>query len=130
MCPPDYFDVCFNQNGYVVRMLIQMIFVFVENLYSQEKRRIEIQDHSRFSVAHYTGRVTYDSKSMPEKNRDYLPPEIIETLRNSENSVVSNLFINKLNRGGNLMSAEEAKSTKFRFMSKVRIRTIFIPQYK
>lgn len=30
-----------------------------------------------FSVAHYTGKVTYDCRDMADKNRDFLPPEMV-----------------------------------------------------
>lgn len=30
-----------------------------------------------FSVAHYTGKVTYDCREMADKNRDFLPPEMV-----------------------------------------------------
>ena len=30
-----------------------------------------------FSVAHYTGKVTYDVRNMADKNRDFLPPEMV-----------------------------------------------------
>ena len=56
-----------------------------------------------FSVAHYTGTVPYNSKEMPDKNRDFLPPELIETMRDSENPIVRMMFTNKLDRTGNLI---------------------------
>lgn len=56
---------------------------------------------------------------MPEKNRDFLPPEIIETMRRSRNPIISSLFSNKLDRNGNLLSAEETKLTRFVLLSKV-----------
>lgn len=30
-----------------------------------------------FSVAHYTGKVTYDCREMADKSRDFLPPEMV-----------------------------------------------------
>lgn len=92
---------------------------FIENLYSQEKQRVQVKDNQKFSVAHYTGRVIYDSKRMPEKNRDFLPSEIIETMRSSGNPIISKLFTNKLDKTGNLIFSEERKSTRFKVISKV-----------
>lgn len=60
-----------------------------------------------FSVAHYTGKVTYDSRDMPEKNRDFVPPEMVETLRASHNAVVKVMFTNQLSKTGNLTVANE-----------------------
>lgn len=55
-----------------------------------------------FCVAHYTGKVSYDTNDITEKNRDFLPPEMVETLRRSNNSVIRTLFTNQLSRSGNL----------------------------
>lgn len=55
-----------------------------------------------FSVAHYTGRVSYDVRDFPAKNRDFLPPEVVDTLRGSANVIVKTLFTNALTKTGNL----------------------------
>lgn len=93
--------------------------MIADNLYSQDKFRIQIKDNTNFYVAHYTGRVMYDCKKMPEKNRDFLPPEIIETMRRSGNPTISHFFSSKLDRNGNLISVEESRPTRFRLASKV-----------
>lgn len=31
---------------------------------------------NEFSIAHYTGKVTYNAQDLPEKNRDFVPPEV------------------------------------------------------
>lgn len=69
-----------------------------------------------FSIAHYTGKVSYDAKEMPDRNRDFVPPEIIETLRLSKNPIVKSFFTNKLSKMGNLYVSfdEESKKTKRR----------------
>lgn len=33
-----------------------------------------------FSVAHFAGKVTYDVRNMVDKNRDFLPPEMVINL--------------------------------------------------
>ncbi|CAG2068464.1 unnamed protein product, partial [Timema podura] len=43
--------------------------------------RLRAIGRHEFTVAHYTGKVTYDTTEMADKNRDFLPPEMIETLR-------------------------------------------------
>lgn len=60
-----------------------------------------------FSVAHYTGRVTYDARDMPDKIRDFVPPEMVETLRASNNAVIKVLFTNPLSKTGNLTVAND-----------------------
>lgn len=56
-----------------------------------------------FSIAHFTGRVSYNSKEMSDKNRDFLPAEVIETLRESANPIIRSLFLNKLDKTGCLV---------------------------
>lgn len=55
-----------------------------------------------FCISHYTGQVTYDVKNMPDKNRYFLPPELIDTFRLSDNPIIRALFMSKLNKFGNL----------------------------
>ncbi|GBP33660.1 Neither inactivation nor afterpotential protein C [Eumeta japonica] len=55
-----------------------------------------------FSVAHYTGRVNYDARGMADKNKDFLPPEMISTMRASTSIAIQELFRNKLTKTGNL----------------------------
>lgn len=55
-----------------------------------------------FTVAHYTGKLAYDASEISEKNRDFLPPEMIETLRQANVTIVKELFTNQLTRSGNL----------------------------
>lgn len=73
-----------------------------------------------FSVAHYTGKVTYDARDMPDKNRDFVPPEMVETLRASNNSVVKVLFTNALSKTGNLTLANEQQPGKSRDANKIK----------
>ncbi|XP_076279257.1 STKc_myosinIII_N_like and MYSc_Myo21 domain-containing protein ninaC isoform X3 [Lasioglossum baleicum] len=55
-----------------------------------------------FTVAHYTGKVMYDSSEIAEKNRDFIPPEMIETFRQSSLLPIKEMFTNKLTKSGNL----------------------------
>lgn len=63
---------------------------------------IKLSGSHEFSVAHFTGKVNYDAREMADKNKDFLPPEMIETLRVSSNATVQQLFKNKLTKTGNL----------------------------
>lgn len=58
-----------------------------------------------FTVAHYTGKVMYNARDFVEKNRDFLPPEMLETMRLSEESIVKICFSNPLSKSGNLTMA-------------------------
>ncbi|CAH1975462.1 unnamed protein product [Acanthoscelides obtectus] len=90
-----------------------------DNICNQEKQKVFIYDASSFTIAHYTGKVTYNCNEMASKNRDFLPPEIIETMRMSENPIISMLFTNKLDRTGNLiLSFEEFRKNRYNFSSK------------
>ncbi|KAK2587108.1 hypothetical protein KPH14_002873 [Odynerus spinipes] len=55
-----------------------------------------------FTVAHYTGKLIYDASDIVEKNRDFVPPEMIETFRQSPFEAVKQMFTNKLTKSGNL----------------------------
>ena len=58
-----------------------------------------------FTVAHYTGKVTYDARDMIDKNRDFLPPETVETMRTSQEDIIRICFTNQLSKSGNLTMA-------------------------
>ncbi|XP_044266503.1 neither inactivation nor afterpotential protein C isoform X2 [Tribolium madens] len=98
-----------NQNAkYVIN--------FIENC---EKKFVKVVGKLEFSVAHYTGKVTYTACDICDKNRDFLPVEVIETLRLSDNSIVRSLFTNKLNKTGNLIVLNGATDkSKYKFAPK------------
>lgn len=71
---------------------------------------IKLSGSHEFSVAHFTGKVNYDAREMADKNKDFLPPEMIETMRSSTNVIVQQLFKNKLTKTGNLtVSSDQPK---------------------
>ncbi|XP_046961728.1 neither inactivation nor afterpotential protein C isoform X1 [Vanessa cardui] len=72
---------------------------------------VKISGNHEFSVAHYTGKVNYDAREMADKNRDFLPPEMIETMRASTNLNLQQLFKNKLTKSGNLTAASNQSPT-------------------
>lgn len=57
-----------------------------------------------FTVQHYAGRVSYDVTSFLEKNRNFLPHEVVQLLRSSRNPTVQFLFNCPLTKTGNLYS--------------------------
>ncbi|XP_023311142.1 neither inactivation nor afterpotential protein C [Anoplophora glabripennis] len=96
------------------------------NIQNLEKTKIMVYDTLKFSVTHYTGTVSYNVKDMPEKNRDFLPPEIIDTMRNSQNCAISMFFTNKLEKCGNLyIPMEKAKKIKYAFTEKLSSKNHF-----
>ncbi|CAH2233552.1 jg13186 [Pararge aegeria aegeria] len=66
---------------------------------------VKLSGSHEFCVAHYTGKVNYDAREMADKNKDFLPPEMIETMRASTNLTLQQLFKNKLTKTGNLTAA-------------------------
>ncbi|XP_053672779.1 neither inactivation nor afterpotential protein C [Anopheles nili] len=81
----------------------------IESIHTNKSPFIKRSSGHEFTVAHYTGRITYDARGMPDKNRDFIPPEMVETLRASGESIIKIMFSNQLSRTGNLtMAAEEA----------------------
>lgn len=58
-----------------------------------------------FTIAHYTGKINYDARDLIEKNRDFLPPEMVETLRSSSEHILRVGFTNPLSKSGNLTMA-------------------------
>ncbi|KAF6215406.1 hypothetical protein GE061_010158 [Apolygus lucorum] len=73
----------------------------------KEGNHVKAANEEEFTVAHYTGKVTYNAISMCSKNRDFLPPELTEVMRTSTDPVVKQLFTNKLSRTGNVTIMQE-----------------------
>ncbi|KAM4620654.1 unconventional myosin-XIX [Polymixia lowei] len=48
-----------------------------------------------FTVAHYAGKVNYQIEGMMEKNKDPVPPELINLLQKSENPLLHQVFADK-----------------------------------
>lgn len=76
---------------------------FLEYISNMDCGHITTSKHMEFSISHYTGTINYNAKEMPDKNRDFLPPEIVETMRCSNNAIIKTLFTGKLNKCGNLI---------------------------
>ncbi|KAJ1530956.1 hypothetical protein ONE63_005792 [Megalurothrips usitatus] len=58
-----------------------------------------------FAVCHYAGRVVYQAEGFLEKNRNFLPPEVIQVVRRSSIPAVRFLFQCPITRTGNLYAA-------------------------
>ncbi|KAG1655877.1 Myosin-IIIb [Nymphon striatum] len=57
---------------------------------------------STFQIRHYAGKVIYGTGQFLEKNRNYVPQEMIQLLRQSKSKLVGELFHCPLTRTGNL----------------------------
>ncbi|KAG7311754.1 hypothetical protein JYU34_002814 [Plutella xylostella] len=103
-------------------------FIMTSIRNSSKAPYIKLSGSHEFSVAHYTGKVSYDAREMADKNKDFLPPEMIETMRASVNETVQQLFRNKLTKTGNLtvtsnqpkVSVAKSKNEKEMANSKAR----------
>ncbi|XP_017859556.1 PREDICTED: neither inactivation nor afterpotential protein C [Drosophila arizonae] len=75
-----------------------------------EKHSQFVKKHTatELSVAHYTGRIIYDTRAFTDINRDFVPPEMIETFRSSLDESVMLMFTNQLTKAGNLTMPFEA----------------------
>ncbi|XP_005188793.2 neither inactivation nor afterpotential protein C [Musca domestica] len=69
-----------------------------------EKSSQFVKKHTatEISVAHYTGRIVYDTRAFTDINRDFVPPEMIEAFRSSMDENVMVMFTNQLTKAGNL----------------------------
>ncbi|XP_023317073.1 neither inactivation nor afterpotential protein C isoform X2 [Trichogramma pretiosum] len=85
---------------------------------------VKVAGEKEFSVAHYTGKLTYDANDIVEKNRDFVSPEMIETLRQSTDRLVNQLFTNKLTKGGALtIHSDESLKAKDKQPKKTTARS-------
>ncbi|CAF0769334.1 unnamed protein product [Didymodactylos carnosus] len=69
-----------------------------------------LQSIPSFSIIHFAGQVQYDARGFLEKNRDYLAPEIIQVLRQSDVQLVSSLFQLPLTKTGTLAESSAVGS--------------------
>lgn len=78
----------------------------------KRKRGVHIRPVSshEFTVAHYTGKLIYDASEIASKNRDFVPPEIIGTMRFSSYDAVKQMFTNKFTKSGNLTIVHEHRA--------------------
>ncbi|KAL0107922.1 hypothetical protein PUN28_014885 [Cardiocondyla obscurior] len=68
---------------------------------------IRLVSSHEFTVAHYAGKLAYDASEFATKNRDFVPPEMINVMRSSSNESVNQMFTNKLTKSGNLTIVPE-----------------------
>lgn len=74
----------------------------MDNISAAKSPFIKRANTHQFTVAHYTGTVVYDARDFSEKNRDFMPPEMVETMRTSTEDTLRIMFTNLLSKTGNL----------------------------
>lgn len=53
--------------------------------------------------------MTYDARDFGDVNRDFVPPEMLETLRGSSEDIIKLMFLNLLTKTGNLTMTTETE---------------------
>lgn len=107
-----------------------MLSLFPGNIQNLEKSKVIVYNTSELLVNHYTGSVCYNVRDMPEKNRDFLAPEVLDTMRNSQNPTVSMFFTNKLDKCGNLYIPSEQIKQRYNYSQKVSYLAVQLTKYK
>lgn len=76
-----------------------------------------------FAIHHFAGRVVYQAEGFLEKNRNFLPPEVIQLVRQSQYDMVRFLFQCPITKTGNLYSAlQENDSRKSQSNQNTKVR--------
>lgn len=76
-----------------------------------------------FAVQHFAGRVVYQADGFLEKNRSFLPAEVIQLVRQSQYSMIRFLFQCPITKTGNLYSAIHDSDTRQK-LSKIDTKVI------
>ncbi|KAF7992951.1 hypothetical protein HCN44_005732 [Aphidius gifuensis] len=90
---------------------------------------IKSTGHHEFTIAHYTGKIMYDSSDMIEKNRDFVPPEMTNTMRQSIDENIKQIFTNQLTKAGNLtISNNDLNVLQKKTVTKIRRGPMLVTQ--
>uniref|UniRef100_A0A8D0G4I0 Myosin motor domain-containing protein n=1 Tax=Sphenodon punctatus TaxID=8508 RepID=A0A8D0G4I0_SPHPU len=54
--------------------------------------RDKLSKNSNFIISHYAGKVCYQGEGMVEKNKDPVPPELVQLLQKSRDCLLQKLF--------------------------------------
>ncbi|XP_011865309.1 PREDICTED: myosin-IIIb-like isoform X1 [Vollenhovia emeryi] len=102
----------------------------IEKFHNNIKSKFYVRPKSDavcFAIHHFAGRVVYQAEGFLEKNRNFLPPEVIQLVRQSQYDMVRFLFQCPITKTGNLYSAlqendsrksQSNQSTKERYSSR------------
>jgi len=78
----------------------------------KRQKQLSLDRQPLFTIRHYAGNIEYTAKDFLEKNRDYVPVEIIDLLLQSEDDLVNLLFRSRLRKTGSVMYNEQEKQDK------------------
>lgn len=97
--------------------LLCLNMCFTEKCHNNIKSKHYIRpksDANCFAIHHFAGRVVYQAENFLEKNRNFLPTEVIQLIRSSKFELVRYLFQCPITKTGNLYSAipEEPASSQ------------------
>ncbi|XP_034180215.2 myosin-IIIb isoform X1 [Osmia lignaria lignaria] len=87
----------------------------IEKFHNNIKSKFYVRPKSDavcFAVHHFAGRVVYQAEGFLEKNRNFLPPEVIQLVRQSQYDMVRFLFQCPITKTGNLYSAVHETDSK------------------
>ncbi|XP_059607576.1 myosin-IIIb-like isoform X2 [Phlebotomus argentipes] len=87
----------------------------IEKFHQNVKSKFYIRPKSDavcFAIHHFAGRVVYQADGFLEKNRNFLPSEVIQLVRQSSYDMVRFLFQCPITKTGNLYSALQDTGTK------------------
>ncbi|CAF4715499.1 unnamed protein product [Rotaria sp. Silwood1] len=78
----------------------------------KQQKQISLDLQPLFTISHYAGSIQYTAKDFLEKNRDYVPMEIIDLLLQSDDHLVNLLFRSRLRKTGSVIYTEQEKQEK------------------
>lgn len=87
----------------------------IEKFHNNVKSKYYIRPKSDaicFAIQHFAGRVVYHADGFLDKNRNFLPAEVIQLVRQSSYDMVRFLFQCPITKTGNLYSALQDTDTK------------------
>ncbi|XP_035785820.1 myosin-IIIb-like isoform X3 [Anopheles albimanus] len=76
-----------------------------------------------FAIHHFAGRVVYQADGFLEKNRNFLPAEIIQLIRQSQYDMIRFLFQCPITKTGNLYSAIQDTGSRQNVSSFIKVDT-------
>lgn len=86
----------------------ETIHSFTEKCHNNIKSKYYIRPKSDaicFAIHHFAGRVVYHADNFLEKNRNFLPAEVIQLVRQSQFEMIRFMFQCPITKTGNLYSA-------------------------
>jgi len=89
--------------------------LFAEKFHNNVKSKFYVRPKSDavcFAIHHFAGRVVYQADGFLEKNRNFLPPEVIQLVRQSRYDMVRFLFQCPITKTGNLYSVLQENSSR------------------